>query len=110
MSVDQLLEHARRGDRGARRVLADAGEAVGAVLAAAVNLLNPQLVIVGGELAAAGELLLEPVRRAVERLAVAPAGGVVRVVASALGERAEVVGAAALQLSGAPLALANRLA
>jgi hypothetical protein len=48
----------------------------------------------------------QPVRRAVERLSIAPAGGVL----GALGQRAEVVGAAALQLSGAPLALASRLA
>jgi predicted NBD/HSP70 family sugar kinase len=67
-------------------------------------------VIIGGELAAAGAVLLDPIRAAVERRAVVPAAQAVQIVQGALGEHAEVLGAAALQLSRAPEALASRLA
>jgi hypothetical protein len=67
-------------------------------------------VIIGGELAAAGDVLLEPIRAAIAQAAVAPAAVAVRVTASELGERAEVLGAAAIQLARAPEALARRMA
>ena len=63
--------------------------------------------IIGGELAQAGEVLLAPIRAAVARLSLAPA---TTIVASELGERAEVLGAAATQLARAPHALVSRLA
>jgi predicted NBD/HSP70 family sugar kinase len=110
VSLPRLIELVQAGDRGARRAVSDAGEAVGTALAAAVNLLNPELVVIGGELAATGETLLEPIRAAIERRVIAPAAMAVRVVPSALGERAEVTGAAAMQLTRAPQALAERLA
>ena len=75
-----------------------------------MNLLNPELVVIGGELAGAGDVLLEPIRAAVVETAVAPAVAAVRVVAGELGERAEVLGAAAIQLARAPEALARRMA
>ena len=105
----RLLELVATGDRGARRAVADAGEAVGAALAGAVNLLNPELVIIGGDLAAAGDVLLDPIRAAIDRRAVAPAAHDVRIARGALGEHAEVLGAAAIQLARAPEALARRL-
>ena len=46
-----------------RRVIADAGTAVGRALAPVVNVVNPEVVIVGGELAGAGEVLLDPAAR-----------------------------------------------
>jgi len=109
VTLARMLELVRTGDRGACRAVADAGEVVGNAIAGAVNLLNPQLVIIGGELAAAGRTLLEPIRAAVERSAVAPAARDVRIAQGALGESAEVLGAAALQLARAPEALAARL-
>ena len=47
----------RGGGRGGRR----------ARVAAVVNVLNPELVVIGGELAGAGPVLLDPLRRAIER-------------------------------------------
>jgi predicted NBD/HSP70 family sugar kinase len=109
VSIARLLELVELGDRGACRAIADAGEAVGSALAGAVNLLNPELVIIGGDLAAAGDVLLDPIRAVVDRRAVAPAANDVRVVRGALAEHAEVLGAAAIQLARAPEALASRL-
>ena len=46
-------------------MIADAGRVVGRAVADLCNFINPDLVIVGGELAAAGDLLLDPMREAV---------------------------------------------
>ena len=52
--------------------------------------------IVGGDLAAAGEVLLGPLRDVVRRNAIPSAGGRLEIVAGVLGERAEMLGALAL--------------
>jgi predicted NBD/HSP70 family sugar kinase len=109
VSPARLLALVKEGDRGARRAVADAGTAVGKAIATVVNVLNPELVVIGGELAGAGDALLDPLNAAIERHAVAPAVARVRVTIGALGERAEVLGAAALLLTQAPHALARRL-
>jgi predicted NBD/HSP70 family sugar kinase len=108
--VGRLTELVAASDRGAMRAVADAGVAVGEALAMLVNVLNPELIVVGGELAAAGDVLLDPFRAAIERHAVSPAASAVRVMAGDLGLRAEAMGAAALVLGQSPLALAQRVA
>jgi predicted NBD/HSP70 family sugar kinase len=108
--VARLIELVSEGDRGAMRAVADAGGAVGEALAMVVNVLNPELIVVGGDLAVAGEVLLDPFRAAIERHAVSAAAASVRVVAGELGARAEALGAAALVLAQSPLALAQRVA
>jgi predicted NBD/HSP70 family sugar kinase len=105
----RLIDLVRAGDRGAVRAVEDAAEAVGRAVSAAVNLMNPELVIVGGELAAAGDALLDPLRTAIRRHAVAPAAAATRVRAGELGRSAEVLGAAALILAVSPRALAQRM-
>jgi predicted NBD/HSP70 family sugar kinase len=109
VTVPRLLELVADGHRGARRAVAEAGEAVGRALSMVVNILNPELVVVGGDLAQAGEILLGPITAAIERHSVAPAAASVRVTAGMLGARAEVLGAAALILARSPRALAARL-
>jgi predicted NBD/HSP70 family sugar kinase len=110
VSPAYLLELVRSGDRGAQRAVADAGRTIGRAMAATINLLNPGLVVVGGELAEAGDVLLNPIRRGIDEGSVVPAASSVRVIAGELGERAEVMGAATTQLARAPEALASRLA
>lgn len=71
--------------------------------------LNPEVVIIGGELAAAGEVLLNPIRTSIHRHSIPGAAADTTVTTSVLGNRAEVLGAAALILAQSPLALAERL-
>jgi predicted NBD/HSP70 family sugar kinase len=106
ITVDELLDLVHQGHRGAIRAVWDAGDAVGRALAVAVTLLNPQLVVVGGELAAAGDALFTPMRRAIERTAMSPHAANLQIVAGALGDSACVRGAAALVLARAPKMLA----
>jgi predicted NBD/HSP70 family sugar kinase len=93
-------------DRGTQRAVEDAGEAVGRALAALVTLFNPELIVVGGDLAAAGELIFEPIRSSVRRHALPAVAEHLSVVPGELGERAEVRGAAGFVLAQAPRSLA----
>ena len=93
LSTHQLLELAREGDAGCQRVIADAGRVVGRAVADLCNYLNPDLVVVGGDLSAAGDLVLEPMREAVRRFAIPAAAEDVEIVAGTLGDRAELLGA-----------------
>jgi predicted NBD/HSP70 family sugar kinase len=97
LTLREVIVQAQAGDAGSRRVVADAGRALGVAIAGACNLLAPQRVVVGGELAQAGDLLLDPLRAGVRRSAIASSREV-PVVAGVLGERAEVLGAVALVL------------
>ena len=99
--VAEAAQAARAGDRVARAAFARAGEYVGRVLAGAVVLLWPERVVVGGGVADAGPLLLDPLRAELRRrAAVAPE---IPVVPAELGPVAGAVGAA---LSGAEVSLA----
>lgn len=104
LTIQQAVRLAAEGDAGCRRAIADAGHAIGTALATLCNLVNPQRIIVGGELGAAGEVLLAPIRESLTRGTIRSAANDVTVVESALGDRAEVLGAVALALrSGTPL-------
>jgi predicted NBD/HSP70 family sugar kinase len=109
VSVARLLELATSGDRGATRAVADAGELIGEALATVVTLLNPTLIVVGGDLATTGDVVLDPIRTAIARYGIPPAAEAVRVIRGQLGGRAEVLGAAALVLGQSPEVLAQRV-
>ncbi len=94
-TLEQLIAAAVDGDLGSRRVIADAGRAVGAAAAVLCNLLNPQRLIIGGELATAGALLLEPIQEMLARQTLPMAAEQVEVVPAELGESAAVRGALA---------------
>jgi predicted NBD/HSP70 family sugar kinase len=93
-----LLGLLAAGDPGATRVVEDAGHAIGRVLGDLCDLLDPEAIVVGGELAASGEPFLEAMRAEIgDRLL--PRAVDVR--PGLLGERAEVLGALALVIGNA---------
>ena len=87
---------------GALRAVRDAGDAVGRALSTLVTLLNPRLIVVGGDLAGAGEDILETMRAGVRRHTLPSAAEGVEIVTGGLGDGAEVRGAAGLVLADAP--------
>jgi predicted NBD/HSP70 family sugar kinase len=93
-----MLELAAGGDAAAQRLIGDAGRAIGVAVANLCNIINPECVIVGGDLSSAGETLLEPMREVVRRNAIPSAVEDLAIVAGGLGERAEMLGALALVL------------
>jgi predicted NBD/HSP70 family sugar kinase len=97
LALNDAIELASAGDVGCARSIADAGRALGVAIAGLCNLLAPERVIVGGDLARAGELLLEPVREVARRSSIA-AMRETELSAGVLGDRAEVLGAVALVL------------
>lgn len=99
LTMERMVRLARDGDPGCRRVVADIGRHVGSGVANLCNLLNPSRVVVGGDLAEAGELVLAPIRESVGRYSVPSAAHQLSAVSGALGSRAEVLGALALVLA-----------
>jgi predicted NBD/HSP70 family sugar kinase/biotin operon repressor len=93
ITLDEVIALATAGDSGARRAIADAGRVLGRSVAAIVNAFNPELVVVGGRVSAAGDILLDPMQEAVNRYAIPSAAADVRIARGVLGERAEVLGA-----------------
>jgi predicted NBD/HSP70 family sugar kinase len=110
VTVQGMLALARAGDLGCRRVIADAGRAIGQTVSVLLNVLNPELLVVGGDLAAAGDLLLDGVRESIARAALPSAAEAATVAAGVLGDRAQVLGAIALVVSEADRAFPTRLA
>lgn len=82
------------GDEVAIEVFERTGDLLGRGLAYAVTLLSPDRVVVGGGAAAAGERLLAPVRRSMERLLIADYWQRIDVVPATLGDQAGVIGSA----------------
>jgi predicted NBD/HSP70 family sugar kinase len=109
ISTRRLLELSAGGDTAAQRLIGDAGRAVGVAVANLCNLLNPECVIVGGDLGAAGDVLLEPLRLAVRRNALPSTVEQLEIVPGVLGERAEVLGALALVMHESDRFLTPRL-
>lgn len=97
----ELVHLARAGDVVARRLIDDAGTRVGTALAVLVTLLDPELVVIGGDLAEAGDLLVDPVAAALRHRAMPAVAHDVAVLVSELGDQAEVLGALALALESA---------
>ena len=80
LSVHDIVRLAHGGDTGCQRAIADAGRVLGRVVAAICNIFNPDTVVVGGDLGEAGDVLLDPMREAVGRYAIAPAAEDARIV------------------------------
>jgi glucokinase len=93
-----VTELAHDGDPAARDVVALIGTRLGIGLTNIVNVLNPEVIVVGGGVIAAGELLLAPARAVVAERALAPARDAVRVVRAHFGVESGMLGAAALAL------------
>jgi predicted NBD/HSP70 family sugar kinase/predicted transcriptional regulator len=67
VSMDDAIKLAEAGDAAALRMIAEVGEYGGRGLAMIGTMLNPPLIIIGGRMALAGDLLLRPMRDAHER-------------------------------------------
>ncbi len=95
-----VTELAHDGDAAALEVLDVIGTNLGVALASFTNIFNPEVIVIGGGVIGAGELLLEPARREVARRSLPPSRDEVRIVAAQFGVEAGMVGAAALAFDG----------
>ncbi len=91
-----VAEAAKQGDPVARRIFARIGEYIGFGLSSVVNLLNPEKIIIGGGVADAGDILLDPIKETIKKRAMVVAGSAVEIVPAKLGNTAGVIGASLL--------------
>ena len=73
---------------------------LGVALASFVNIFNPEVIVIGGGVIAAGELLLDPARQVMAERALPPSRDEVRIVGAHFGVEAGMIGAAALAFDG----------
>jgi glucokinase len=89
-----VTEMAHDGDPVALDAIGTVGRALGVGLSSIVNVLNPEVIVIGGGVIAAGDMLLAPAREEMLTRALRPARDAVRVVAAEFGEEAGMIGAA----------------
>jgi predicted NBD/HSP70 family sugar kinase len=92
--TDGLVDAALAGDRAAVETISEAGELIGIGIANLLNVVDPGLVVLGGELTRAGPILLEPLTRSVRQRALWIVGGSPEIVTTQLGDRDIAIGAA----------------
>jgi len=93
LTVADIVRMAEEGDTACNRVLADTGRQAGVAVANLCNLFNPERILIGGELAQAGELLLAPMRESVRRCGIPSSTEDLRIELASLGARGPVLGA-----------------
>jgi glucokinase len=96
-----IAEAAATGDGAARAVMDETGFYLGVGVANLINMLNPEVVVVGGGIAQAGDLLFGPLERTVRARAVALLARTARIVPAELGDNAGVLGGVVLALQKA---------
>lgn len=94
-----IAQAAGDNDELAREVMAETGKILGIALASLANILNPEIFIIGGGIANAGNLLLEPARRELTKRALTVPGRKVKVLPATLKNDAGIVGAASIAVA-----------
>ena len=97
-----VTELAHDGDAAAIDAVARVGRNLGVGLAGIANALDPEVIVIGGGVVGAGELLLGPARDELAARALPPVAAAVRVEAARFGDEAGMLGAALLAREGAP--------
>lgn len=100
-SIDELISAALDGDPMSVDLIHYAGDRLGVGIANLLNLLNPKMVVIGGGIARAGDLLLDGVRRTIEGLSLPASICDTAIRTTGLNEWGIAVGAATLVLEGA---------
>jgi len=96
---EHVVEAARRDDPLAMKLIEETAFYMGWGIANMVNILNPEVVIIGTIAVAAGDLLLEPIRRNVRKMAMERAASIVRILPAQLGEYVGDLAAVALVIN-----------
>lgn len=94
MTVEQIGAWARAGDRQAKRAVKDTGVILGIAIANVANVLNPEVVVLGGGVSNLGDRLFDSIKEEVKKRALPEAVEGLRIVKAQLGDNAGVIGAA----------------
>ncbi len=93
-----VIEAAKAGDKLAIDFLEEAGDYLGTKVAYLINVFNPDIVVIGRGIERGGEILLNAMRRSIDRWAFKEALKVVKIVPTSIGEDSIALGAAALAM------------
>ena len=93
-----VVRFVEQGNELATRSVRDAGRLIGQVLASMVNLLNPSMIMIGGDLARAEQQLLAGIREVVYQRSTTLSTTDLSIIVSSLGDRSGVIGAAAMAI------------
>ncbi|NQU73650.1 MAG: ROK family transcriptional regulator [Candidatus Omnitrophica bacterium] len=96
ITLDIVFKAAKENDKLATEAIEKAGGALGVRIAFLVNLLNPDIVVIGGGIEQAGSLLLDSVRKSVKKWAFEEMAEVVKIIPARLGNNSVALGAATL--------------
>jgi predicted NBD/HSP70 family sugar kinase len=99
VTVANIGTAARFGDPFSAELLAQSGRLIGTVLATLVNVLNPAMIVVGGELAQTGDICLAAIREGIYRHAQPLVSRDISIVRSRMGRSAGLLGAALVVIS-----------
>jgi len=99
--IRELEAAARRGDALALMIVREAAGHLGTVVAGLLNLMNPSMVVIGGDLSDVGELLLEPLRETAQGRTLVRSITASEIRVSELGPKSVAIGAATLVLKAA---------
>jgi glucokinase len=102
-----ITELAQAGDPVAGAAIRLIGRRLGVGITSLVNIFNPEVVVIGGGVIAAGDLLLDPAREVVRERALSPNKDVVRIAAAMFGAEAGMIGAALMAREGGGVASAR---
>jgi predicted NBD/HSP70 family sugar kinase len=94
ITKEVVIEAAKDNDDLALDIIRNAGMNLGIRIAYLVNLFNPEAVIIGGSMEKAGDIILEPIKNIVKKLAFTEQANIAKIMTSALGEDAVSMGAA----------------
>lgn len=98
LTPKDIADAAQEGDAVALEVFEETGYYVGLGIASIVNLLNPEMVVVGGGVALAGDLIFDPIRRSARANGIKTMMDVCPIVPAKLGDDAGIYGGASLVL------------
>ena len=98
ISPQIIYESALKGDKLAKNIIKQAGYYLGIGLVNLVNFLNPEVIIVGGNISRVADILLESAKEVVSQKALPLPGGRVKILPSSFGQDAGIIGAATLVL------------
>jgi len=103
ITATELIALALGGDTGAQRLIEDSGRYLGRAAAILANVLGLELLVIGGDMIAAGDLLFDGIRNGIRRHALEPVARTVRVERAALGDKSSAIGSLLFALEAVEL-------
>jgi N-acetylglucosamine repressor len=98
IGMEEIIREARKGDEASRGILNEAARYIGIAISNIVNTLNPSRIVIGREFVQYGDLVMEQVKNVVSGKALKAPASRVEILASDIGEKASMLGAAIIPL------------